>query len=76
MGLHGQINQRTMICQHTSALAIKLRVLLFDGHNNSNQFTFMGWIVIGGASQLFTVVGDWLQPVTLILVQNSTNAII
>ena len=65
-----------MICQHMSALAIKVRAPLFDSHNNSKQFTFMGWVVMGGASQFFALIGDWLQPVTLILVQNPTDAII
>ena len=76
MGLHGQINQGTMIHQHTNALAIKVRAPLFDGQNDSKQFTFMGWVVTGGTSQLFAVIGNWLQPVALILVLNSTNAII
>ena len=65
-----------MIRQHTSALAIKVRVPLFDGNNDSKQFTFMGWVVTGGASQLFSVIGNWLQLAALILVQNSANAII
>ena len=76
MGLCGQINQETIIRQHMSALAIKVRVPLFDGQNNSKHFMFMGWVVMGGASQFFAAIGDWLQPVTLILVQNPTNAII
>ena len=50
MGLGGQINQGTTIHQHTSALAIKVRAPLFDGHNDSKQFIFMGWVVLGGAS--------------------------
>ena len=50
MGLCGQINQGAMIHQNTSALAIKIRAPLFDGYNNSKQFTFVGWVVSGGAS--------------------------
>ena len=65
-----------MIHQHMSALTIKVGALLFDGHNNSKQFTFMGWVVTGGAIFLFAVIDNLLQPMTLILVQNPTNAII
>ena len=76
MGLFGQINQETMIHQHMSVLAIKVRVPLFDGHNNSKQFIYMCWVVTGVASQLFAVIGNWLQPMALFLVQNSANAIV
>ena len=76
MGLRGQISQGTMIHQHISTLASKARALLFYGHSNSKQLTFMGWVVMGGASQLFAITSNWLQSMTPILAQNSTNAII
>ena len=60
MRLHGQIKQGAMIHQHTSALAIKVRAPLFDGQKDSKQFKFVDWVVTGGASQLFTIIGDWL----------------
>ena len=76
MRLGRQVNQGTMIGQHMSTLAIKVWMLLIDNHNNCKQLTFMSYIVGGGASQLFAVIGDWLQPVALILVQQTSNAII
>ena len=53
MGLHWQINQGTMIHQYTNTLAIKVRAPLFDGHNDSKQLTFMGWVVTGGTQSAF-----------------------
>ena len=76
VGLCWQFYEGVMIHQHTSAVAIKVRMLLLDGHNNSKQLMFMACIVMGGSSQLFAVIDDWLQPIALILVQHSTNAIV
>ena len=51
-----QVNQRATIYQHMSAYAIKVRMLLFDGHNHCKQLTFMGCIVMWGSSPLFAVI--------------------
>ena len=52
-----------MIHQHTSALANKVMVPVFNGHNDSKQFIFMDWVIMRGTSQLFeTFSGSGATP--------------